>query len=187
MRQCGDCQLCCRLLPVRELEKPANTRCRHQSFAKGCGVYRKPGMPPSCALWNCRWLVNNDTADMRRPDRTHYVIDIMPDYIKLVPAAGGEPITIAVVQIWCDTKFPDAHRDPELRAYLARRGEEGIAGLVRYSSSAAFTIFPPAMADDGQWHEQSGEAFKSEARDTEEGYAADVILNLANAGKVMIR
>jgi hypothetical protein len=186
MRQCGDCQLCCRLLPVRELDKPANTKCRHQTFAKGCGVYHKAGMPPSCAIWNCRWLVNNDTGRMRRPNHSHYVIDIMPDYIQLVPGDGGEPITIEVVQIWCDPRYPDAHRDPDLRAYLARRGEEGIAALVRYSSEAGFSIIPPAMAEDGQWHEQHGNAFKSEARTTEVGYAHDVIANLAKARKVIL-
>jgi len=29
-RTCGGCTLCCKLLPVRELKKPANTRCQHQ-------------------------------------------------------------------------------------------------------------------------------------------------------------
>jgi hypothetical protein len=186
MRKCGDCQLCCRLLPVRELEKLANTKCRHQTFAKGCGVYHKPGMPPSCAIWNCRWLVNNDTGHMSRPDRSHYVIDIMPDYIQLVPDQGGEPINVEVVQIWCDPHYPDAHRDPDLRAYLARRGEEGIAALVRYSSSSGFAIIPPAMAGDGQWHEQGGKSSKREERATEAGYVNDVISNLAKARKVIL-
>jgi hypothetical protein len=175
------------LLPVRELGKLANTKCRHQTFAKGCGVYHKPGMPPSCAIWNCRWLVRNDTGGMSRPDHSHYVIDIMPDYIKLVPGEpGAEPVIVEVVQIWCDPRYPDAHRDPNLRAYLARRGEEGIAGLVRYSSSAGFAIIPPAMAGDGQWHEQGGEHFKEEQRATEAGYAHDVIANLAKARKVIL-
>jgi hypothetical protein len=186
MRQCGDCQLCCRLLPVRELDKRANTKCQHQTFAKGCGVYHKPGMPPSCAIWNCRWLVNNDTAKMSRPDRSHYVIDIMPDYIQLVPDGGAEPVIVEVVQVWCDPHHPDAHRDPDLRAYLERRGQESIAALVRYSSSAGFVIIPPAMAGDGQWHEQAGEHFKSEQRSTGPGFAHDVISNLANARKVIL-
>jgi hypothetical protein len=123
---------------------------------------------------------------MSRPDRTHYVVDIMPDYLQLVPEPGAEPVIIEVVQIWCDPNYPDAHRDPDLRAYLARRGEEGIAALVRYSSEAAFAIIPPAMAADGQWHEQGGEAFKSEERATEAGYAEDVISNLAKAKKVIL-
>jgi hypothetical protein len=38
-RRCGDCQLCCKLLPTREVNKPANTRCQHQRAHKGCAIY----------------------------------------------------------------------------------------------------------------------------------------------------
>jgi hypothetical protein len=152
-RQCGGCQLCCKLLPVRELDKPASTRCRHQTFAKGCGVYHKPGMPPACAVWNCRWLVNNDTADLPRPDRSHYVIDVMPDHITLWNDNDGYRQTLQVIQIWCDPKHPDAHRDPALRDYLRRRGDEGIVALVRYGSVRAIVLIPPQMSSDDQWHQ----------------------------------
>ena len=40
-RQCGDCTLCCRLLPVRSLNKGAGERCKHQSHARGCKVYAR--------------------------------------------------------------------------------------------------------------------------------------------------
>ena len=145
MRQCGDCQLCCKLLPVPPLEKKAGERCRHQKFGKGCMVYHKPGMPRDCALWNCRWLVNDDTADLPRPDRSHYVIDITPDHITLQDNETKERHVVQVVQIWIDPKHPLAHRDPALRAYLMRRGEKGIAALVRYDNRRAVTLFPPNM------------------------------------------
>src|SRR5262245_54343180 len=64
-RRCGDCTLCCKLLPVRELHKKGGERCQHQKAGKGCGVYNKPAMPPSCGLWSCRWLVQPDeTAEL---------------------------------------------------------------------------------------------------------------------------
>jgi hypothetical protein len=180
-RSCGGCTACCKLLPVRELQKPANTKCRHQTFAKGCGVYHKPGMPPSCMLWTCRWLINNDTGHMSRPDRSHYVIDIMPDYIKVTREPGAEPVSVEVVQIWCDPRYPDAHRDPDLRAYLARRGEEGIAGLVRYSALDGFTIIPPAMMDNGQWFEHHSTSVPEKTHS-----ARDVLSNLAKARRVIL-
>ncbi|MGY2987733.1 hypothetical protein ACVI1K_005080 [Bradyrhizobium sp. USDA 4508] len=156
MRQCGDCQLCCKFLPVPPLQKKAGESCRFQKFHKGCAVYNKPQMPPECSMWNCRWLVNDDTADLSRPDRSHYVIDIMPDYITLQNDDDGYLQHIQVVQIWCDPKHPDAHRDPHLRAYLSRRGDQGIVGLVRYGTALeAVTIIPPQMAPDDQWHELS--------------------------------
>jgi hypothetical protein len=155
MRQCGDCQLCCRLLPVPPLEKKAGQRCQYQKFGKGCTVYHTRKMPRECGIWNCRWLVNNDTADLSRPDRSHYVIDIMPDFVTVVDNESGAQQNIQVVQIWCDPNHREAHRDPALRAYLSRRAEEGIIGMVRFDTQDALTIIPPKMASDNQWHEHT--------------------------------
>lgn len=156
MRQCGDCQLCCRLLPVRSVDKLAGQKCKHQSHARGCGVYaRLARVSPECRLWSCRWLVEDDTADLRRPDRSHYVVDIMPDFVTLRDDASGEVSKIQVVQIWVDPKHRDAHRDPVLRAYLERRAEENIIGLIRWSETEGIALFPPLLSSDHQWHEMS--------------------------------
>ena len=157
-RECGDCQLCCRLLAVRALDKKAGERCQHQKFHKGCTVYKSAAMPPECRLWNCRWLVNDDTGDLPRPDRSHYVVDIMPDFITIVDNETGDRRDIQVVQIWIDPAHPEAHRDPALRRYMMRRAEQGIAALVRFEARKALMVFAPAFAPDGQWHE----VFKAE-------------------------
>ena len=163
-RHCGDCQLCCRLLPVKDnepwrrgdpLDKKSGERCRHQKFGKGCAVYATSEMPHCCKIWNCRWLVNSDTADLSRPDRSHYVIDIMPDFVTVSDNETGATRHIQVVQIWCDPKHPHAHRDPHLRAYLERRAAEGIIGIVRFNSSDAITLLPPSMCSDNRWHEHT--------------------------------
>lgn len=152
MRQCAGCTLCCKLLPVDlpSGKKPAGERCSHQRTGKGCSIYAK--RPLSCRMWNCRWLVEDDTADLRRPDRTHYVIDILPDYITLEPHDGSASVNVEVVQVWVDPDYPDAWRDPALLAYLDRRGKEGIAGLIRWGSGEGMTVFPPSMASDGEFH-----------------------------------
>jgi hypothetical protein len=179
MRKCGDCQLCCKLLPMqanadkagevtgimrelvrrgladtRELngmlndfDKPAGCRCPHQRAGKGCTVYQK--RPFGCRYWSCRWLVGNDTQDLPRPDRCGYVIDLMPDFIQV----DGTPVE--VVQVWVDPRRPDVHRDPKLRAYLARHGEQGKAAIVRLNASDGIILFPPALSSDGQWHERA--------------------------------
>ena len=152
-RQCGDCQLCCKLLPVPPLGKKAGQKCKHQKFGKGCAVYHKPGMPPECGLWNCRWIVSDDTAELPRPDRSHYVIDIMPDYITAQDDQTGMKQDIQVAQIWIDPKYPDAHHDPALRRWMVRRAEEGIAALVRFSSREALVVFAPPFDVNGEWHE----------------------------------
>lgn len=158
-RECGDCQLCCRLLAVidnepwrkgKAIDKPAGVRCEYQKHRKGCSIYAD--RPYCCKVWNCRWLVSDDTADQARPDRSHLVIDVMPDYVTL-RADEGEPINLQVVQVWCDPRFRDAHKDPAFRKYVERRGAEGIGTLIRYSTNEAVMLIPPNLAPDGQWHE----------------------------------
>ena len=137
-RQCGDCQLCCKLMPVAGIGKLAGVRCQHQKFGKGCAVYHKPGMPPECALWNCRWLVNDDADELSRPDRAHYVIDVLPDFITVNDNATGMAQNIQVAQIWVDPSYPEAHRDPALRRWMFRRAQEGIAALIRFNAHDGF-------------------------------------------------
>lgn len=152
-RECGDCQLCCKLLPVKGIHKPANTRCQHQRHHKGCAVYHKPekGFPWECGLWNCIWLQGGDAMALRRPDRSNYVVDVMPDYVS-AQQPDGVDIRIPVVQIWCDPKYPDAHRDPELRAWLLRR--RGFAAIIRYGNDDALILIPPYMIDTHEWTEK---------------------------------
>ena len=165
-RRCGGCTLCCKLLPVHHgahngygvdlpgsWHKAAGERCRHQRTGKGCAVYEKPGFPECCAYWNCRWIIHAEGTDkLSRPDRVHYCIDVMPDFITL--SEGGEVITVEVVQVWVDPKYPDAHKDPALREYLLRLGENSVAAIIRYGSDNAFVLFPPSMCADKQWHEE---------------------------------
>jgi hypothetical protein len=154
-RKCGDCTLCCRLLPVVDLGKNAGQRCDHQRSGKGCMIYAN--RPPSCVHWSCKWLVNDGTAGLPRPDRAHYVIDIMPDYVTMTPE-GGDPIRIPVQQVWVDPQHRDAWRTPELREQMARlAATDGMATIIRWSSSDALTVFPPAMNSDNEWHELSGQ------------------------------
>lgn len=164
MRECGDCQLCCRVMPVREIGKKAGVRCQHQKFGKGCKLHGTRNMPSACVLWNCRWLVETIPSELSRPDRAHYVIDMMPDYITL--EQDGRTANMQVVQIWVDPKYPDAHRDPALRRWLAKLGEEEwTAALIRYNERDSITIFPPAISDDGQWHEVGKEKVKRVERE----------------------
>jgi hypothetical protein len=153
-RACGSCQLCCKLLPVGSVGKEAGERCKYQRHHKGCAVYvTLMSVSPECSFWSCRWLVENDTADLSRPDRSHYVIDMMPDFVTRRDDASGKADPVQVVQIWVDPGFPDAWRDPRLRAYLERRAKDNVAGLVRLANDRAIAIFPPALSHDGQWRE----------------------------------
>lgn len=182
-RQCGFCSLCCKLLPMAERPddvhgavhalvsagldsyanyagaraewtKPAGKRCQHQRRT-GCAIYAD--RPISCRMWSCRWRAGDDTADLSRPDRSHYVIDVTPDYITLHNNETGADSRMPVVVIWLDPDYPDAHRDPALRAYLERRGTEGMAALIRLDERRGFAVFPPALTGDGEWHATSAD------------------------------
>ncbi|MGY3278082.1 hypothetical protein [Bradyrhizobium sp. S3.7.6] len=179
-RECGDCTLCCTVMPVKGIGKPANKRCSFQ-LDKGCSIYhdfpRK--MPTECRVWNCRWLVNDGMSDQPRPDQSHLVVDVLPDFITAEDNETGAQQHIQVVQVWCDPAFPDAHRDPSFRRYLDRLGRrEGIAALIRFNSSDAITIFPPSMTG-GKWHEVGGNSTGRERSPAE-------IANFMRGGKVHV-
>jgi hypothetical protein len=177
-RQCSECQLCCRLLPMQAnsdseyhryphaiaaalatglavpgvpaFDKPAGARCPHQRHHKGCAVHGHH--PFGCQIWNCGWLANDGTKALRRPDRAGYVIDILPDFVTLT--SGDEKHNIEVVVIWADPKCPNAWReDAALLDYLNRLGVEGKAVQIRFNEREAIIAFPPTMSSDGQWHE----------------------------------
>jgi len=161
VRACNECTLCCKLLPIREIGKRANTMCTHQRSGKGCTVYHAEGFPVSCGLWSCIWLSTED--DLPRPDRAHYVIDPSPDFVEV----SGQ--RVPVVQIWIDPKYPHVHRDPKLRAWLERRFEtRGEVGLVRFDSSKAIALFPPAFPfspPQGRWIEKGGTSTEHSAQE----------------------
>jgi hypothetical protein len=151
-RSCGECTLCCKLLPVREIEKHANTRCIHQRHS-GCRVYRKDGFPLSCRLWSCLWLVDAQTAGLRRPDRSGYVIDMVAQPIWAQDNETGEMQETAAYTIWCDPARREAWRDPAL---LALVDQKRVPLLVRYSVEEAMVVIPPSLAN-GEWLEMPSE------------------------------
>jgi hypothetical protein len=157
-RQCGTCTLCCKLVPVPEIRKSAGERCRYQQAGKGCRVYRKPGFPRSCLLWSCRWLSDPDTAGLARPDRSHCVIDVMTDVVQL----GGQQVP--VIQIWVDPAFRDAWRTQEMKAYIERVGKSyGCMTIIRWDAESGLVVCPPALSEDGEWHERSGQSMPRDA------------------------
>jgi hypothetical protein len=141
-RQCGDCQLCCRLLPTAEINKPANERCPHQKSYCGCTIY--PRRPLSCQL---------DMGDQPRPDRSHIVIDMMPDVVRSINNETGETDTLPVIVAWVDPKYPDAYKSPVFLRYVER---QKVLVLLRYGSrEGGGVLWPPAMTglDRVAWKE----------------------------------
>ena len=71
MRSCGECNVCCSILEVKELEKKFNQRCPHLC-ERGCGIYET--RPQACREWFCVWVVGT-APDAERPDRSGVVLE----------------------------------------------------------------------------------------------------------------
>lgn len=151
-RACGHCNFCCIVVPVQKpLNKPGGVRCVHLKH-KGCSIYQQ--RPDVCAAWKCAWLYQPEALILRRPDNGGYAVDCALQQIFL------NKELIYVIQVWVDPARRDAHRAPELRAYLAGMAEKHrLPAIVRWpdgtdrDNADATVLFPPILTDDGKWAE----------------------------------
>jgi hypothetical protein len=159
-RECGDCQLCCKLLPVHDnepwrkgaaLDKPANTRCPHQRHRKGCAIYSD--RPYACRVWTCRWLVNDDADNLPRPDRAHYVIDSLPDECRTTDNETGEIKNYLAIQVWVDpAHWTEIFTNKSLFDWLEKKAQQfGTPALLRNGSREAIGVFAPCLTGTGKW------------------------------------
>ena len=134
-RQCGDCRLCCTLMPMNSAEEAKAESCRESAAEKGfafppmipvpdkaagkpcphectggCAVYDL--RPFGCRFWGCAWLDDPHAESLPRPDIGHYVVDLSIDHVVHVDGETGARTGVGTIQVWVDPAFPDAHRDP---------------------------------------------------------------------------
>jgi len=149
MRQCGECSLCCRLIPVAEIGKKTGERCSFQRFGKGCTVHG-PQQPRQCREWSCAWLLL-PMLTLPRPDRAGFIVDLSVDVVVF----GADVFTgkkVDALQIWADPKRPDAWRAavPWIKEAI---GEREAVAVIRFGAEGGITLVPPRLSDDGQWVE----------------------------------
>ncbi|MHC2439637.1 YkgJ family cysteine cluster protein [Bradyrhizobium sp. USDA 4451] len=99
-RQCGDCTLCCKVMAIEELAKPANAWCPHCKPGRGCRIY--PDRPAECRAFGCVWLVNELLEEHWKPSRSKLVLTTSDDGL----------------EVQCDPGFPDAWRREPFRNQL---------------------------------------------------------------------
>ncbi|CCE06073.1 conserved hypothetical protein [Bradyrhizobium sp. STM 3843] len=108
-RDCGDCTLCCKVMAIEALGKPANAWCAHCQPKHGCSIYAD--RPAECRAFRCLWLVNGLLDDQWKPAKAKFVLTTSDDGI----------------EVRCDPGFPDAWRkapyQSEIREW-AMSGEE---------------------------------------------------------------
>jgi hypothetical protein len=96
--------------------------------------------------------VGDDTADMLRPDRAGYVLDMMPDMMRLENNTTGEAQEIEAVQVWVEGSRAALVFDKRLRRYAERQAERHAALILRFADGSAMAMFAPALSSDGEWH-----------------------------------
>jgi hypothetical protein len=86
-RKCGTCTLCCKLLAVQEIEKPAGVPCVHCDEGQGCQIYKS--RPKQCRMFDCYFLGNPKLRENWRPSKSHIVLVADPNGLRL--AAHVDP------------------------------------------------------------------------------------------------
>jgi len=94
VRECGDCSLCCKVMRIATLDKPAGSWCRNCKPGTGCVIYFD--RPDECRAFNCLFVLNAELGEEWRPSRSRIV---------LVSEQDGNRIVAHV-----DPQRPDAWR-----------------------------------------------------------------------------
>ncbi len=136
-KSCGACTLCCKVMAIRELDKPRGKWCGHCRPGVGCTIYDE--RPPSCRAFRCLWLLDPLAPDFAKPDRSKAVLDVDSNGDRLVAH--------------CDPATPTAWRNEPLYSYLkgwARKGWADGKAVAAMSGRRVWVITPNEDIDIGE-------------------------------------
>ena len=127
---CGACNVCCKLLSVPDIDKPARMTCWWTSIHGGCSRQHEKETDPNllaCKQFQCLWLASqfHDDPEKRlprsmRPDQTHVMLG----------PQDREDETLIYCHV--DPEFADAWREPEILDQLS--------GIVERGGKVSFAI-----------------------------------------------
>jgi len=69
--KCKSCTLCCYLFPIKELNKPSCTVCKHCD--KGCKIHDTK--PSECTNFNCAYYQMENASEDLRPDNCKVIFE----------------------------------------------------------------------------------------------------------------
>jgi hypothetical protein len=81
-RICGSCMLCCKVLPIAELSKPAGIMCNHAVAGEGCGIRQR--RPSACHRFFCGWRLDPNIGPEWKPEICGFVMWISSHYWALM-------------------------------------------------------------------------------------------------------
>lgn len=135
LRSCGDCNECCKVIGVAELNKPYHTPCVHQT-GKGCAIYGNH--PAECKHYRCAWLLGMLPEEMR-PDKIGILVDAEggDEWVVIQECQQGalhSPIGRGLISL-LSAEVRCLSRGVRIEPYGAHREaiatEEGVPGLYR--------------------------------------------------------
>jgi len=77
--ECGECTLCCDLLPIKELNKPANILCEYCELKKGCKIQETK--PLECRNFDCAYYQMEKVHIDLRPDNCKVIFEKVSDRV----------------------------------------------------------------------------------------------------------
>jgi Fe-S-cluster containining protein len=90
-RGCGSCSLCCKVLPIQELNKPAGQWCVHSVPGSGCSVHA--ARPSACRAFFCAWRLDPNLGPEWKPEVSRFVLVADPAHrATMVMVDPGMPL-----------------------------------------------------------------------------------------------
>lgn len=113
-QDCGACNLCCKLLAVPDIQKPARMLCWWTGVHGGCERHAEKATAPelkACHQFRCLWLASQDQPGQEmprgmRPDISHVVM------------GPQDPKDETLLYVQVDPDYPKAWLDPTVHGYL---------------------------------------------------------------------
>ena len=109
-RSCGACSLCCKVIGIAALAKPAGRWCEHVVDGVGCAIHA--AAPEECRGFFCSWMTTPSLDDDWRPDSCGLVLwtnmanRVIVDVDEDAPDAWlGEPF-YSQFKTWSDRSRP---------------------------------------------------------------------------------
>lgn len=136
-RECGTCALCCKLLGIAALDKPAGTWCANCAPPHGCTIYDT--RPQECRDFACVWLESKVLGEEWKPSRSKIVLYLIDDGSRLIAHVdNGAP------NAWREQPYYD-----QLKLW-ARRGMRSGPKVVVRVGERLVAILPDRDVDLGR-------------------------------------
>lgn len=135
-RTCGTCSLCCKLMEVETLYKPAGTWCSKCSPPNGCSIH--PQRPDECKAFTCGWLSIPGLIEDWRPQRSKIILYLTDK---------GDQLNVLV-----DPGSPTNWRQPVFYDQLkmwARQSARGGPDVLVHVGNRSIAILPDKDVDLG--------------------------------------